>query len=80
MDGDLKHPEYVVECKVKNSSKGVSIPAKELTKLQAEAKKQFKEWLFVVENESGNISITMDITLFSEMLATIEDHDNEQES
>jgi hypothetical protein len=67
-DGDLRHKEYVVECKVKNATKGISVPAKDLAKLQEEAKKQLKEWLFVVENAKGDISITMDIRTFSEIL------------
>jgi hypothetical protein len=80
MDGDLKHPEYVVECKVKNATKGVTIPTKDLSKLQLEAKKQMKEWLFVVENGLGDISITMDIRTFSEILYQSELWDSHAET
>lgn len=63
-DGDIRHVDYVGECKVKSSSSGCTIPGKELKKLIKLADKQLKEWLFFVQNKEGKIMVTMEIGTF----------------
>lgn len=64
MDGDFSHPNYVVECKVKNATEGISLSKSEFSKLKKEAKKQGKDWLSITENASNDIVVSMDINEF----------------
>jgi Holliday junction resolvase len=72
-DGDLSHPQYVVECKVRNSTSGLSISGSDLVKLIKEAKKQGKEWLAILENRDGVKSVMMDLNQFATLLEELQD-------
>jgi len=52
-DGDIRHPELVVECKVKNTANSISCPRSELDHLQREAHIQCKDWMYVQRNKHG---------------------------
>lgn len=49
-DGDMHTPRYLVECKAKSNSTGVSITGAELKKGLQQAIKKNRQLLFVVEN------------------------------
>lgn len=66
-DGDLRHNELVVECKVKGNCKGFTAPASELNKLIAEADKQLKDWLYVEQNAHGRQMVLCDLEAFERM-------------
>ena len=51
--GDNKNPWFNVECKQKRTSKAFTIPYKEWYKNCGEADSQYKDPVFVVENELG---------------------------
>jgi hypothetical protein len=64
MDGDIRHRELVVECKVKNNCAGFSAPTAHLTKLKQEADKQCKDWLYVVKNGKGQELVLLELEAF----------------
>jgi len=63
-DGDLRNKEIVGEIKVRPTV-GASIAGKDLKKLQKEANKQGKEWLFVCENYNKDLIAIMDLNFFA---------------
>ena len=71
-DNDISHPEWVVECKVKNGTQGISLNKSELLKLQKEAKKESKDWLGIVENSDGSTVAMMSLDQFATLLSEID--------
>jgi len=51
--GDIKNPWFNIECKQKLTNKAFTIPYKEWYKNCGEADTQYKDPVFVVENELG---------------------------
>ena len=66
-DGDIRHQDYVGECKVKSNVRGFTAPASELNKLISEADKQFKDWLYFERNGDGRTMVLMDMNTFLEL-------------
>ncbi len=65
-DGDIKHRQLVVECKVKQTP-GFSAPTTELKKLWKEADKQCKDWLYIEKNQNNKIFVLMSLDTFLEL-------------
>lgn len=65
-DGDIRHQQLVIECKVKNTSKGMTVPIAELTKLKQLADTQCKDWVYVQKNATGTY-VSMDLDTFLEL-------------
>lgn len=51
--GDIKNPWFGIECKQKKSAKAFTIPYDEWEKNAGEADTQYKDPVFIVENEVG---------------------------
>lgn len=66
-DGDLTHPDYVIECKVKSTQKGFSAPNAELKKVKEIADKTLKDWIYVQEISNGRRMVLMDYEAFMEI-------------
>jgi len=66
-DGDIRHRRLVIECKVKNSTKGFAAPIKELKHLWKQADLQGKDWLYIEKNADGKTMVLMDFDTFLEM-------------
>lgn len=65
-DGDLTHINFVIECKVKDT-KGISIPANLLKKVQKQAIKLGKDYL-IVNKIIGGSFVTLRMETFKEFL------------
>ena len=52
--GDIKNPWFGVECKEKKTAKAFTIPYSEWIKNCGEADAQYKDPVFIVENEDGS--------------------------
>jgi len=66
-NGDIRHRNLVVECKVKNSTEGFTSPLAELKKLWALAKKECKDWLYIEQNQDNKIMVLVEFDAFLEM-------------
>jgi len=66
-DGDLTHPDYVIECKVKSTQKGFSAPSGEIKKVKEIADKTLKDWIYVQEISEGRRMVLMDYEAFMEI-------------
>ena len=66
-DGDITHPDYVIECKVKSTQKGFSAPNAELKKVKEIADKTLKDWIYVQEVSEGRTMVLMDYEAFMEI-------------
>jgi hypothetical protein len=67
MDGDIRHKDLVIECKVKGNTSGFSSPQNELKKLWKEAAKHLKYWLYFVKNKDNKEMVLMDLETFLEL-------------
>ena len=65
-DGDIGHPFFVGECKVKSSA-GFSSPLTELKKLKKISNLQGKDWLYFQQNINKEIMVLMDFNTFLEI-------------
>lgn len=80
-DADLKDDRMIIECKVKNNTKGVSVPASQLTKVSRQATKWRRDWGFVTKNSDGRVFITLDLNTFAEIydnLKSLQEETNNQ--
>lgn len=66
-DADLKDDRMLIECKVKNGAKGVSIPGTQLNKLTKQAAKWRKEWALATMNSDGQVFFTVNADWFREI-------------
>jgi len=75
--GDIKNPWFGVECKIKGSAKAFSIPYDEWYKNCGEADTQYKDPVFIVENELGEKIAAMRLDEWFEMLYELMELRNE---
>lgn len=73
-DGDLKHPDFVIECKYK-SQPNLTFPKNERTKLQEQAKRLLKDWIYLQSNNSGDYAV-MSLKTLEALLDEIQYHKN----
>lgn len=78
-DGDLRHSLYVVEIKVKNKTGGAIIDGRDLSKLKREAQKQLKEWIYVCENQKGDLVAMVPLAVLSELIYDSREHNKPYE-
>lgn len=64
-NGDLADRKLIVEAKVK-SKPSFTLPRKELSKLQAQALKHGKDWLYIQKNNAGTF-VMMEYNTFLEL-------------
>lgn len=62
-DGDFNSNGCIFELKVKNDKKNFHTSNKELEKLKKQAKKRFKDWVYIQKTEGG-IQVLVDLELF----------------
>ena len=73
-DADLKHPEFVVECKLRPlAAVSTSIPDVHLNQLMRQAVKLNKDWIFVKKVTNDLSLAAVDLNMLS-MLISERDH------
>jgi len=61
-NGDLTNREYIIECKVK-AGNGIQPCKAEISKLIAQAKKHYKDWIYIQETDD-NTFVVLDYNVF----------------
>lgn len=79
-DADLKDDFLMIECKVKTTVKGVSIPPALINKVKAQATKWQRFWAIANRTQAGDF-ITLPLDTFAEIYEGYKDgeEDNEED-
>lgn len=65
-DGDIKDKDFIIECKYKTQP-NLTFPKGEREKLQTQAKKYIKDWIYIQRNNSGD-QVVMSLDTFATLL------------
>lgn len=65
-DGDLTGKDCVFELKVKSDQPHFRVDKKELSKLQSQADRRLKDWVYIQRTKGGD-QVCMDIELFAKL-------------
>ena len=74
-DGDLHHPDYMLECKTNNKSEGISISKADLRKGIQQALKVNRRPIFVMKNALGQTWVCVPYMEFINLLEAAKEDD-----
>ena len=77
--GDIKNPWFGVECKQKRTAKAFTIPYSEWEKNAGEADSNYKDPVFIVENEDGEKIAAMRLDEWFDLIYELMDLRNKLE-